>query len=129
MIDAQRRRPRMIWELAVVLAGDQRLIGACDLTLGQPHEADLGFIVARDVWGRGYASEIARELVGAAFDQLGVDRVFATCDVESDASARCASAPGCGARLGSTNIGSQEINGGRRFSMPWAPTTGSPHHT
>jgi RimJ/RimL family protein N-acetyltransferase len=88
MIAAQHERPRTIWELAVVQAGDGRLVGACDLTLEQPDEADLGFVFARDVWGCGYASEVARALVGAAFEQLGVRRVFATCDVANHASAR-----------------------------------------
>jgi RimJ/RimL family protein N-acetyltransferase len=78
----------MAWELAVVRAEDRRLVGACDLTLEQPHEADLGFIFARDVWGRGYASEVARALVVAGFEQLGVGRIFATCDVANHASAR-----------------------------------------
>jgi ribosomal-protein-alanine N-acetyltransferase len=88
MLAAQRHRPRTIWELAVIDAADNRLVGACDLTLEQPREADLGFIFARDVWGRGYASEIARALVKAGFEQLGVERIFATCDVANHASAR-----------------------------------------
>jgi ribosomal-protein-alanine N-acetyltransferase len=88
MIATQREHPRMIWELAVVRAEDGRLVGACDLTLEQPREADLGFILARDVWGLGYASEIARALVRAGFEQLGVERIFATCDVANHASAR-----------------------------------------
>jgi len=84
----QRQVPRMVWELAVVRASDGHLIGGCDLTLEQPQEADLGFIFARDAWGHGYATEIARALVPAAFEGLGVDRVFATCDVDNHASAR-----------------------------------------
>ena len=88
MIVAQRLQPRAIWELGVVQAADGRLVGACDLTLEHPHEADLGFVFARDVWGRGYASEIACALVRAAFEELGVGRVFATCDVGNHASAR-----------------------------------------
>jgi [ribosomal protein S5]-alanine N-acetyltransferase len=88
MAAAARQEPRTVWELAVIRAADGRLIGGCDLTLEQPHEADLGFIFARDVWGHGYASEIARALVRAGFEALGVVRVFATCDVDNHASAR-----------------------------------------
>jgi [ribosomal protein S5]-alanine N-acetyltransferase len=88
MVATQRQVPRTVWELAVIRAADGRLIGGCDLTLEQPHEADLGFIFARDVWAHGYASEIARALVRAGFEELGVDRVFATCDVDNHASAR-----------------------------------------
>jgi RimJ/RimL family protein N-acetyltransferase len=88
MIATQDRQPRTTWELALIQAADGRLIGGCDLTLEQPDEADLGFILARDVWGRGYASEIALALVRAGFEQLGVRRIFATCDVANHASAR-----------------------------------------
>jgi RimJ/RimL family protein N-acetyltransferase len=88
MVATQRQVPRTVWELAVIRAADGRLIGGCDLTLEQPHEADLGFIFARDAWTHGYASEIARALVRAGFEELGLDRVFATCDVDNHASAR-----------------------------------------
>src|SRR5262249_899431 len=88
MIAAQGMQPRTIWELAVVQQSDDRLVGACDLTLDQPGEADLGFVFAREVWGRGYASEIAGALVHAAVQQIGVGRVFATGDVANHASAR-----------------------------------------
>jgi [ribosomal protein S5]-alanine N-acetyltransferase len=88
MIATQHDVPRTVWELAAVQAADGRLVGACDLTLDRPGEADLGFIFARDVWGRGYATEASRALVPAAFEQLGVQRVVATCDVANLASAR-----------------------------------------
>jgi len=87
MLASQRATPRMIWELAVVRVADEQLIGGCDLTLMRADEADLGFILRRDVWGRGYATEAARALVRAAFDELGVTRVVATCDVNNHASA------------------------------------------
>jgi ribosomal-protein-alanine N-acetyltransferase len=88
MLASQREEPRMIWELAVVRATDGRLIGACDLTLESPAEADLGFIFSRDVWRLGYATEAARAMVRAGFEQLGVSRIFSTCDVSNLASAR-----------------------------------------
>ena len=87
MLASQRATPRMIWELAVVRLADERLIGGCDLTLIHADEADLGFILSRGVWGCGYATEAARALVRAAFDELRVARVVATCDVDNHASA------------------------------------------
>jgi RimJ/RimL family protein N-acetyltransferase len=87
VIAAQTTKPRMLWELAIVREADDRLIGACDLTFDHPGEADLGFILGRDAWGFGYATEAARTLVRTAFDQLGASRVFATCDVANHASA------------------------------------------
>jgi ribosomal-protein-alanine N-acetyltransferase len=88
MLDSQRRKPRRIWEVGVTLAEDGRLVGACDLTLDGPHQGDLGFILARAVWGLGYATEAAQTLVRAGFEHLGLTRIFATCDVANGASAR-----------------------------------------
>jgi RimJ/RimL family protein N-acetyltransferase len=88
MLASQREEPRRIWELGAVLTADDRLVGACDLTLESAQEADLGFIFAKDVWGKGYATEAARTLVRAGFEQLGLTRIFATCDVANYASAR-----------------------------------------
>ena len=52
MIEGQKERPRLIWELAVIQNADGRLIGACDLTCENPHEGDLGFIFSKDVLGK-----------------------------------------------------------------------------
>jgi [ribosomal protein S5]-alanine N-acetyltransferase len=88
MLQSQVERPRRTWELAVIRCADDRLIGACDVTLESAHEGDLGYIFARDVWGQGYASEAGRAMVDAGFAQLRLERIFATCAVEHGASAR-----------------------------------------
>jgi len=88
MLASNREQPRLVWELAVLDISAGRLVGACDLTLENPDAADLGFILSRDVWGLGYATEVARAMVRAGFEQLGLSRIFATCDVENHASAR-----------------------------------------
>ena len=87
MVESQAQKPRLTWELAIVCRSDDRLIGACDLTLEDEREGDLGYILARDAWGQGYATEAARAMVAAGFEQLGLERVFATCDVDNAASA------------------------------------------
>jgi RimJ/RimL family protein N-acetyltransferase len=88
MLASQREEPRSIWELGAVLMADDRLVGACDLTLENAQEADLGFIFSHDVWGMGYATEAAQALVRAGFEQLGLSRISSTCDVANGASAR-----------------------------------------
>lgn len=88
MLASQREEPRLIWELGAVVTDDDRLVGACDLTLENTQEADLGFIFSREVWGKGYATEAARTLVRVGFEQLGLNRIFSTCDVANGASAR-----------------------------------------
>jgi RimJ/RimL family protein N-acetyltransferase len=86
MIASQQQNPRLIWELAVVLTSVNRLIGACDLTCETEIEGDLGFIFSQDAWGMGYATEAARAMVRVGFEQLGLTRIVATCDVANSAS-------------------------------------------
>lgn len=47
-----------------------------------------GYIVAREYWGRGYATEMARAVVAYGFETLGLDRIHALTDVDHVASQR-----------------------------------------
>jgi RimJ/RimL family protein N-acetyltransferase len=88
MLRSQRERPRLLWELAIVERASERVVGACDLTLDNPREADLGYILASTAWGRGLATEAARAMVRAGFAQLGLDRIYGLCEVTHSASSR-----------------------------------------
>jgi [ribosomal protein S5]-alanine N-acetyltransferase len=50
--------------------------------------AELGFWVAVEYWGQGYATEAARAVVGFAFEQLGLNRIYAHHMVRNPASGR-----------------------------------------
>ncbi|HET7312951.1 GNAT family N-acetyltransferase [Salinisphaera sp.] len=52
------------------------------------HGAEIGYILAPTVWGRGLATEAARAMLEAAWTNAGLYRVWATCDVDNLASAR-----------------------------------------
>jgi ribosomal-protein-alanine N-acetyltransferase len=86
VIRLQREKPRGNWELAAEEAASGNLIGACNLTLTEAHEADLGYMLRRSAWGRGYATEIARALLTAGFKDLRLERVISTVDVRNAAS-------------------------------------------
>jgi len=88
MLAHQQSRPRRAWQLAVVTRRGGRLIGSCDLTLSGRREVDLGYLLARRHWGYGYATELARALVAAAFENLPVERVLAVVDVDNERSRR-----------------------------------------
>ncbi|GAB3448079.1 GNAT family protein [Phycicoccus ginsengisoli] len=77
--------------LAVELNG--RVIGDVLLHLDGPEGADgrqaeIGWVLAPDMQGQGYATEAARALLRVAFDELEVHRVWARLDGQNDASAR-----------------------------------------
>jgi RimJ/RimL family protein N-acetyltransferase len=51
-------------------------------------QAEVGYILHPDVWGRGYATEAANALLAFAFEVAGIHRVYARCDARNAASAR-----------------------------------------
>jgi RimJ/RimL family protein N-acetyltransferase len=88
VIWSQRETPRRRWELAVLDRATTAVIGTCDLTMTNARESDLGYVLSADVWGRGYATEVARALVHAGFAELGLERIFATCEITHTRSQR-----------------------------------------
>ncbi len=55
---------------------------------GTGPDVELGYTLARDAWGKGYATELGRALVDYAFGVLGVPRVVAQVEPENAASRR-----------------------------------------
>lgn len=51
-------------------------------------KTDLGYVLARPYWGKGYMPEALRALVDWALGQPEIIRIWAVCDVENSASAR-----------------------------------------
>jgi ribosomal-protein-alanine N-acetyltransferase len=56
--------------------------------LDQTDEVELGYIVARSLWGQGVATETAAVCVEDGFRRLGLSFLAAICDLEHKASAR-----------------------------------------
>jgi ribosomal-protein-alanine N-acetyltransferase len=54
----------------------------------QTVEIEVGYRLAPDAWGRGYATEGARALVRYGFDQLGLDRIIGLTHPDNAASQR-----------------------------------------
>jgi RimJ/RimL family protein N-acetyltransferase/enamine deaminase RidA (YjgF/YER057c/UK114 family) len=66
---------------------DQRLIGGTGLSVETPYRAATGYVLARDSWGQGFATEALRAMVALA-DHLGLARVHAFCHPQHGASRR-----------------------------------------
>jgi [ribosomal protein S5]-alanine N-acetyltransferase len=75
---------------AVVQREDRRVVGTCGLFPVEwvGPEVEVAYHFAREVWNRGYATEAAGAWVGAAFDQLDLDRVVALAYPANRASTR-----------------------------------------
>jgi RimJ/RimL family protein N-acetyltransferase len=85
----QEDQPRFKFQLAVVLKANGELIGNCGIRkdFASAHEADMGYVLSPDQWGRGYATEAARAILRFGFTGLGVHRVWSCCVPENTASA------------------------------------------
>lgn len=64
---------------AMVVDGRRGAIGACDLSEIDTHHrrAEIGFLVAREFWGQGYAVEAMRAVVAYATNALKLERLSA----------------------------------------------------
>lgn len=89
-IDQQADQPRRRFQLAVTLAPSGEVIGNCGIRLSAAgsHEAEIGYEIAPDQWGRGYATEAVAEIIRFGFDELGVHRISAWLVADNVASAR-----------------------------------------
>lgn len=87
-VESQGQDPRRVFELAVTLAEDGKLIGGCGIRVSAPSDrgADMGYCLRRDCWGLGLGTEAARAMVGFGFERLGMHRILATCDTKNVAS-------------------------------------------
>lgn len=65
----------------------ERLLGTIALRM-QGHRVELGYVLAREYWGQGFATEAAGAVVVWALAQPEIYRVGAVCDVDNTASLR-----------------------------------------
>lgn len=81
---------RHSFSLAIVRSADRALLGSCATWVeSQVHSRGaLGFAIARQHWGQGYATEAARAILVLVFTELGLDRVEATCRPDNTGSRR-----------------------------------------
>ena len=89
-VSYQREEPRTRYELALTLADTGELIGGSGIRIVQPRnrEASMGYVLRRDSWGKGYATEAAREILRIGFELLDAHRVFGDVDTENIGSIR-----------------------------------------
>ncbi|MDE2669762.1 MAG: GNAT family N-acetyltransferase [Chloroflexota bacterium] len=81
LVDGEKR-----FEWAVV--HDGRVSGGVSLTTRRPGVAELGYSIARPLWGQGLTTEAARAVIAHAFEELRLVRIQAFADIRNAASWR-----------------------------------------
>lgn len=85
VVRESRARPRSRFALAVVEGA--ALIGSVELRI-TGEAGELGYVLHRDRWGQGYATECAAAMLRLGFGELGLCRISAFCDPGNVASSR-----------------------------------------
>ena len=86
--------PREDYDLAVTLKSTGQLIGGCGISIRkdwhgrQYTTGNLGWILHMDHWKRGYGTEFAAEMIRFGFEELGLHRIYSSCDAENYGSYR-----------------------------------------
>jgi [ribosomal protein S5]-alanine N-acetyltransferase len=71
----------------ITLREDGRLLGSTGLGFQAPHDAMTGYVLAKDAWGKGYATEALAGMLEVAAS-IGVTRLSALCHPEHGPSRR-----------------------------------------
>ncbi len=90
IVRERRQRGRRVFTLGIVDRADGELVGTVGLTVESAahRRAEIGYVVRRDRWGRGLASDAVDVMVDLGFGDLGLNRIWAVCIVDNDASTR-----------------------------------------
>jgi len=75
------------YAFAVVLKETGTLIGSCDLHI-KGDDSEVGWILHKDYWGKGYATEVGRAMLKLGFEEHNLRRIVARCDDENVGSVR-----------------------------------------
>ncbi len=86
----QQEQPRTKFQFAIVLKSDAQLIGNCGIRMESPGAlaADVGYELAPQHWGCGYATEAACAIVQFGFTELGLHRIQSRCIADNVGSVR-----------------------------------------
>jgi RimJ/RimL family protein N-acetyltransferase/G:T/U-mismatch repair DNA glycosylase len=82
---------------ATIHKADDRFIGRCGLlpwTIGQHAEVEVAYLLAKEYWGQGLATEAARALVGYGVERLHLSRLICLILPGNQASLRVAASIG-----------------------------------
>lgn len=74
-------------QMAVTLAETGRLMGWCGLEfISETGETEVGYLLSKAFWGKGYATEAARESVRFGLETIGLKEIVGLTDPQNIAS-------------------------------------------
>ncbi len=78
------------WHFAIQIGDKPKLVGTIRIGIREPEhqEGDVGYALHPDLWGNGYVTEALVRILAFGFEQLFLERIWATADVKNVASWR-----------------------------------------
>jgi RimJ/RimL family protein N-acetyltransferase len=73
---------------AITLPPSDRVVGMIAVHPQTTFKVDVGYVLARRLWGQGIMTEALRAVIGVALARPEIYRVAAACDLDNPASAR-----------------------------------------
>lgn len=72
-------------DLAIVLKKSKKVIGTCSFIdwSNEHSNAELGYVLNRNYWGHGYATEAIKELIKFGFEKIQLNRIQGRCDIDN----------------------------------------------
>jgi RimJ/RimL family protein N-acetyltransferase len=90
--DALLESPTEPWRSivrAIVDCAGGAVVGLCGVViLRGSEEGEIWYLVHPEFWGKGFATEAAKELLALGFEEVGLHRIWASCLPENPASER-----------------------------------------
>ena len=88
-IDWRNAEPRIKFQFAITIKGDPTAIGIVGIRKEshESHEAEIGYEMAREHWGKGYGTEAAQAMLTFGFTELKLHRIAADCVADNAGSA------------------------------------------
>jgi ribosomal-protein-alanine N-acetyltransferase len=89
VIEETAARGEDVYNWGFILKENQKLIGSGGLIYSQQHQMyEIGYVLARNSWGKGLATEAAGRIVEYAKDELKIKKLFATHAIGNAASGK-----------------------------------------
>lgn len=75
---------------AIELKEIHKVVGTIDFVAWFPqhYRAEIGFILSKEHWGKGYIPEVARKVIEFGFENMELNKIKAPCMVENEQSQR-----------------------------------------
>ncbi|WP_371679761.1 GNAT family N-acetyltransferase [Streptomyces sp. NBC_01276] len=87
-VNAWSDTPQHRFPFVARVARDVVGMGELHVRSHKQRQGEISYIVHPRVWGQGIGAEIGRQLLAYGFDELGLHRIYATCDPRNLGSSR-----------------------------------------